>query len=96
MRVKLRPQVDIGLRAPQRGEIFLDVIQAGILGHHRGHHEAGVQHLSETKLLHEIVRAAEQANRRHVAVDQMLHPAEQQAIRIGQLISSADRNGSSA
>ena len=85
MRIEFRAQIDIRLGAAQRGEIFLDIINAGILGHHRRHHEAGIQHFAEAKLLHEIIGAAEQADRRNIAVDQMFHSPEQQAVRIGQV-----------
>ena len=46
---------------------------------------AGIQHLAEAKLLHEIIGAAEQADRGHIAVDHMLHAAEQQAIGKGKV-----------
>ena len=85
VRVALGPQVDVALRAAQRAEILLHVLRVHVARDHGGDHEGGVDDLAEAELLGEVVRAAEQRRRRHLAVDQLLQAAEQHAVGERQL-----------
>ena len=85
MRVEFGPQIDVALGAAQRAEIFAHILRIRIARDHGRHHEGGVDDFAEAQLLDEIVGPAEQRSRRHLAVDQQLHAAEQQAVGKRQL-----------
>src|SRR4051812_39586161 len=84
-----------GLRAggqggvpPGRGrgpEIFLHIFRVRRAGEHGRDHEGRVDDLAEAELLEEVVRAAEERRRRRLAVDQVLHAAEEDALGEGEL-----------
>ncbi len=80
VRVKLRPHVDVALRAAQRVEKLAQVFRVRRAGDHRGDHEGVVDDLAEAELLREIVRPGEQRAGRQLALDQKLHAAEQHAV----------------
>src|SRR3954462_13129135 len=85
LRVQLRPQVDVALGKTQRPEVLLHVLRIGSAGEHGRHHEGGVDHLAEAELLEEVVGAAEERRRRHLAVHQLRQPREEDSVRERQL-----------
>ncbi len=84
MRVTVSVEVDVGLCAAQGRKIPAHVFGVGALGDHHGHHEARIEHFAEAELLEEIVGPREDTDSRNSAVDELLHPAEQQAVAEGQ------------
>src|SRR5271156_1582284 len=78
--VKFGPQIDVALGTAQRAKIFAYILRVRRAGDHRRDHERGVDDLTETELLDEIIRPAEQRSCRHLAVDQQFHAVEQQAV----------------
>ena len=63
MGVELGPQVDVALRALQRGE-GLRRSADRVAGDHRRHHEGRIDDFPEAELLREVIGAAEQRGRR--------------------------------
>lgn len=76
MSVAFGAEVDITLRFPQRPKILSDVLRAGLVSNHRSNHEGSVDDFPEAKLLHEVVRAAEERSRWDFPVEQQLHALE--------------------
>ena len=77
VRVELRPQVDVALRALERAEELAHVLRIGIAGDHRRHHEGAVGHFAEAELLGEIIRPGKQRTGRRLALEQEVHTREQ-------------------
>src|SRR5215831_9356325 len=80
VRVELGPQIDVALGAAQAAEIFAYILRIGRAVDDRRHHEGGVDDFAKAELLDKIVRPAEQRDRRHLAIDQHFHAAEQKAV----------------
>ena len=83
--VKIRPQIDVALRAPERAEEFAQVFGLGIPAHHCRDHEGRIDDLAEAELLREVVRTAEQGRRLRLALDQLIEPVKQHAVGKGQV-----------
>src|SRR5262249_38975770 len=85
MGMAMRVKVDLGLGSPERLQILLDVVRIGMLVDHDRHHEARVDDLAKTELLHEIRRAAEQADGGHLAIEEPFHSPEEKTVGERQL-----------
>src|ERR1700751_4188550 len=80
MGVAFGAEVDITLRLPQRPKILSDVVRVRLVSNHRSNHEGSVDDFPKAKLLHEVVRAAEERSRWDFPVEQQLHALEQKSI----------------
>src|SRR5262249_27783850 len=80
VRMELGPQIDVALRAAQAAEILVHILRIGGAVDDRRHHEGGVNDFAKAELLDKIVRPTEQRDRRHLAVDQHFHAAEQKTV----------------